>query len=243
YAGGPKKADTGSGSSLLCLPSNPVFDNLPRTDCGPSTIYGVEYHVCPNSLHYNDVVCAVCRVGGTTFQERFDFMEKTMQFVLELQTECARESGKLDKLQEMLKYFAEMDADRETIVDKRSDDLGAFEAVVDQLTHQVTEMSARISLLENDQTHFTKGAVYVRWGHKTCPNSSETVYSGTMGGPKYTQHGANSLCLPPNPVFDGHALASWSSEIYGSEYELAPQPHHNQDIVCAVCRYAVKEGS
>ncbi|XP_025104532.1 short-chain collagen C4-like [Pomacea canaliculata] len=66
YAGGPLWTHTGSGSNLLCLPSNPVYDDLQRTSCGPSTVYGVEYHVCPDPKHFSDAVCAVCRSEHAT---------------------------------------------------------------------------------------------------------------------------------------------------------------------------------
>ena len=61
FMGGTSSSDHGSGANLLCLPDNPVFDNLKRTSCGPSTIYGAEYEVCPDPHHDMDIVCALCR--------------------------------------------------------------------------------------------------------------------------------------------------------------------------------------
>ena len=59
--GGSLSSDTGSGANMLCLSENPVYDDLKRTNCGPSTIYGAEYEVCPDPHHDMDIVCAVCR--------------------------------------------------------------------------------------------------------------------------------------------------------------------------------------
>ena len=44
---------------------------------------------------------------------------------------------------------------------------------------------------------------YTRWGSRTCPNDSDIVYSGTMGGNPWNRKGggANFLCMPMDPEY------------------------------------------
>ncbi|XP_064604573.1 short-chain collagen C4-like [Liolophura sinensis] len=96
----------------------------------------------------------------------------------------------------------------------------------------------------------TGGAVYTRWGRKTCPSHSTTLYQGVIAGAHY-QHegeGANHLCLPLSPqwnkTYPGHQSKAY---IYGTEFEIYssnPVFHtsnsggispHNRDAQCAVC--------
>ncbi|CAH1780219.1 unnamed protein product, partial [Owenia fusiformis] len=100
------------------------------------------------------------------------------------------------------------------------------------------------------------GAVYVRWGRTTCPDTAENVYSGIMGKSFFDQigSGGNYLCLPREPEW-GKTTAGEQSEalIYGVEYEVNhgsnpfltdnfPDPTkpatwlHDHDAVCVVCR-------
>ncbi|PVD25174.1 hypothetical protein C0Q70_15672 [Pomacea canaliculata] len=82
------------------------------------------------------------------------------------------------------------------------------------------------------------GAVYERWGNSGCPNGTQLVYSGLIGGSYYTHTGAaaNALCLPLNPVLDNNPGASDLTGIYGAELQVTPLPRHNFDPLCAVCR-------
>ncbi|XP_070210331.1 uncharacterized protein, partial [Littorina saxatilis] len=60
-----------------------------------------------------------------------------------------------------------------------------------------------------------------------------------IGGSWYDHTGgpSNYLCLPPNPVFDGHAVPRYgSSELYGTEYQTCGEPECGMSAVCSVCR-------
>ncbi|XP_028398310.1 short-chain collagen C4-like [Dendronephthya gigantea] len=93
----------------------------------------------------------------------------------------------------------------------------------------------------------TGGAVYTRWGRKTCPGTNKTtkLYSGVMAGSHYTHPGggSNYLCLPLNPVFEKISGGSQGGYIYGTEYEIYsaqkqifPNSNlHDHDAPCAVC--------
>lgn len=47
------------------------------------------------------------------------------------------------------------------------------------------------------------GSIFTRWGKKTCPSGTNTIYSHVMAGPHYTQTGggANQLCMAPVPTY------------------------------------------
>ncbi|PIK47933.1 hypothetical protein BSL78_15203 [Apostichopus japonicus] len=87
------------------------------------------------------------------------------------------------------------------------------------------------------------GAVYVRWGHHSCPSSSELVYTGSVAGTHYGDSGGgvNQLCLSQNPVYDSPVAVCWGerSFIYGMEYQISDFPHLQSrkwhDVPCAVC--------
>lgn len=83
-------------------------------------------------------------------------------------------------------------------------------------------------------------SVYVRWGSSSCPDGTETVYEGVVGGGHFSHGGdaTNALCLPPDPVYDKHDIPTYVAYLYGAEYETTPQSPHDLDVVCAVCRTA-----
>ncbi|XP_071147921.1 uncharacterized protein [Mytilus edulis] len=93
------------------------------------------------------------------------------------------------------------------------------------------------------RTQNGNGAVYIRWGKKTCPqhNGTELLYSGTMGGGWFsrTSSPAEALCLPHDPDFVTKDTATtdfhWVSSLYGAEYHSGTGPY-NHDVPCAVCR-------
>ena len=86
------------------------------------------------------------------------------------------------------------------------------------------------------------GAVYIRWGHDSCPDSgAELVYHGRAGGSHYKHQGGggNPQCLPLDPEFNKivSGAQQWSF-IYGSEYQDTNgvvSGSHDTDVPCAVC--------
>ncbi|XP_070176848.1 uncharacterized protein [Littorina saxatilis] len=81
-----------------------------------------------------------------------------------------------------------------------------------------------------------KGSSFVRWGRKTCPNTTVLVYTGVAGG-KYYDHkgsGTNRLCLTRTPQFDNTAKPPYYGYLYGAEYQEIPG-HLNHDVPCSVC--------
>lgn len=85
---------------------------------------------------------------------------------------------------------------------------------------------------------------YTRWGKSSCPNKTELVYTGRVGGSHYTHKGggANYLCMPLDPEYTlavqngvrGH------SYVYGTEYEYPLRGLHDHDVPCAVCYAATR---
>ncbi|XP_063438825.1 uncharacterized protein LOC134719796 [Mytilus trossulus] len=92
-----------------------------------------------------------------------------------------------------------------------------------------------------------KGVTYIRWGKTKCAGpSTETIYSGQVGGGHYTHSGAsvNYICLPNNPDV-AQPLKSHDAyaNLYGAEYEVfdynTPQGIRSgigqHDVACAAC--------
>ena len=85
------------------------------------------------------------------------------------------------------------------------------------------------------------GAVYTRWGSKTCPNITGTqiLYDGRAGKSHYLEKGGgtNYQCLPNDPEYtDFRTGVQDYSYIYGVEYEfpvVSGVKDHNAP--CAVC--------
>ncbi|KAK7105049.1 hypothetical protein V1264_019670 [Littorina saxatilis] len=124
----------------------------------------------------------------------------------------------------------------------RSDDINALEGVVAQTNQRVSEMGAQLEALKNAGIQRDLAIVqaasttFVRWGRSTCPNSTQLVYTGGVGGAYWDQTGSSNsvLCLPNNPVH-GHSFArpsEYVSELYGAEWNTHA---YNQDPVCSVC--------
>ncbi|XP_078699698.1 uncharacterized protein LOC144926626 isoform X2 [Branchiostoma floridae x Branchiostoma belcheri] len=96
------------------------------------------------------------------------------------------------------------------------------------------------------------GAVYVRWGRKTCPSGATTVYSGVAGGTHYSQPGGgtNYQCLPTDPQWGRYqdGVQGWKAYMYGAEYTLntnvpfGSTSLQDDNVPCAVC-YAPTRGS
>ncbi|XP_025105399.1 uncharacterized protein LOC112570901 [Pomacea canaliculata] len=126
----------------------------------------------------------------------------------------------------------------------RSDDLGGLEIMVSGVTRKLEEVSAEVQVLKtSSQQHdlalsLARSSYYVRWGHSSCPNSTETVYSGIMGGSLFSSPGAavNYLCLPLSPSLNDNVVPQIHADLYGAEYEtLNTNPtHENRDPPCCV---------
>ena len=90
------------------------------------------------------------------------------------------------------------------------------------------------------------GAIYTRWGRRSCPtvNGTEPVYAGRAGGTQYNTQGGgyNILCLPEDPNYISDTTgASGSTTVWGAEYEYQFQPQaphsslQDHNVPCAVC--------
>ena len=86
------------------------------------------------------------------------------------------------------------------------------------------------------------GIVYVRWGHKSCPDGgAQLVYVGRAGGSDYAHKGGggNPQCLPLDPNYYTKVSGSpYYSYMYGAEYQQTNRlvaNSHDTDVPCAVC--------
>ena len=127
----------------------------------------------------------------------------------------------------------------------RSDDANALEGVVAQLDQRVSQVGAEVQALKNTDAQHEQAIVeagsttFVRWGRSVCPNSTQLVYSGVVGGGYYSNPGSSTtvLCLPLNPVTTIQAQRPpLIALLFGAEYHTDNDEHYNQDAVCSVCR-------
>ncbi|XP_078614012.1 uncharacterized protein LOC144883390 [Branchiostoma floridae x Branchiostoma japonicum] len=96
------------------------------------------------------------------------------------------------------------------------------------------------------------GAVYVRWGRKTCTSGATTVYTGVAGGTYYNEQGGgtNYQCLPKDPQWGRYqdGVSGYRAYMYGAEYRIytnVPFGSTSLDannVPCTVC-YAPTRGS
>ena len=75
YVGGKHYTHTGGGAEYLCLPKVPQFGKKTSGHQSGSYVYGTEYELYPSnnpfgdqSIHNQDVPCAVCHVGDKSTQ-------------------------------------------------------------------------------------------------------------------------------------------------------------------------------
>ena len=86
------------------------------------------------------------------------------------------------------------------------------------------------------------GAMYTRWGRKSCPSGRQVVYTGIAGGSHYTHSGggANYLCLPNNPQYSKNGVPQYLNYLYGSEYQSTLVGTHDHNVPCTVCYVATR---
>lgn len=128
----------------------------------------------------------------------------------------------------------------------RSDDMGSIQTVIDGFAQRLSEVSAEVQALKvsRDQLLATvsqsQTSSYIIWGRSTCPVSTETVYSGIIGGSPNSEAGAaaNYLCLPLSPELSDSKLPTYSAFLFGAEYQTynTNPLHANKDPLCALCR-------
>ncbi|XP_052699044.1 short-chain collagen C4-like [Crassostrea angulata] len=124
--------------------------------------------------------------------------------------------------------------------------LSRIEDVERKMLAMDTQMTQLKSQLDNGLlSHHKSGAVFTRWGRKTCPvvNGTTILYSGVAAGRIYNDKGdgINTLCMPHNPDSAPVDLLGAPNQyhfgrIFGSEYEFSyKNVARNDDVPCAVC--------
>ncbi|CAC5369314.1 unnamed protein product [Mytilus coruscus] len=117
-----------------------------------------------------------------------------------------------------------------------------------EIEDQQIAVTRKIAEIENQQPkNSDKGVTYIRWGKTQCDgHSTETIYSGQVGGGHYSHSGAsvNYICLPNNPhVAQPLKLHDNYAYLYGAEYQIFDfnQPQGirsaigDHDVACAAC--------
>ncbi|XP_070176839.1 uncharacterized protein [Littorina saxatilis] len=108
---------------------------------------------------------------------------------------------------------------------------GELQASQAKLESKVEKLSLSASAVKKEP-----GSSFIRWGRKSCPNTTTLVYSGVAGGKLHNEKGSgtNTLCLTRTPQFDNTAKPPYYGYLYGAEYESIPG-HHDHDVPCSVC--------
>jgi len=82
------------------------------------------------------------------------------------------------------------------------------------------------------------GTTYIRWGHHSCPNTADMVYSGKVAGASHADQGGGSRaqCLPSDPEYveSANSISEKKAYMYGAQYDGNQSPQ-NHDIPCALC--------
>ncbi|XP_076448958.1 short-chain collagen C4-like [Babylonia areolata] len=120
---------------------------------------------------------------------------------------------------------------------------GKLKAMETTVKAERRELKTKLKAMETALVRSNQkgGSTFVRWGRKTCANTSQLVYSGVAGGSWFDHPGAaaNPLCLTLAPQFDGTAAHPHNrAYLYGVEYEDIPK-HDDHDVPCSVCRAAL----
>ncbi|XP_060556843.1 uncharacterized protein LOC132717399 [Ruditapes philippinarum] len=125
--------------------------------------------------------------------------------------------------------------------------LGAVVSKYANVSQQLDNALADIKYLKSTQPiiDLHQGSVYIRWGKKSCPNTTEMVYHGYTAGKHYKHKGsgANNICLPSDPTWLNYVdgIQNLRASVYGTETDIPSSPFfkyaiNQQDMPCAVCR-------
>ncbi|XP_070176837.1 uncharacterized protein [Littorina saxatilis] len=108
---------------------------------------------------------------------------------------------------------------------------GELQASQAKLESKVEKLSLSASAVKKEP-----GSSFIRWGRKSCPNTTTLVYSGVAGGKEHNQKGSgtNRLCLTRTPQFDNTAKPPYYGYLYGAEYQEI-SGHLDHDVPCSVC--------
>ncbi|XP_067932883.1 uncharacterized protein [Watersipora subatra] len=85
------------------------------------------------------------------------------------------------------------------------------------------------------------GSSYIRWGRKSCDNSSELLYTGLAAGHYFGHEGGSSeyTCLPSKPEYNSYLAGDQGNYIYGAEYQtssnICSSRMHDQNVPCSRC--------
>ncbi|XP_067934124.1 uncharacterized protein, partial [Watersipora subatra] len=86
------------------------------------------------------------------------------------------------------------------------------------------------------------GSSYIRWGRKSCGNSTEQLYTGLVAGQYFDHTGGSSVyaCLPSTPEYNSYTPGTSSYNwIRGTEYEtnsdIFSNTMQNHNVPCARC--------
>lgn len=250
-AAGGQTGEHGNGANFICL-TEQVTD-APDSNSGNNNhakLYGAQYydHYAGGSYtNHGDVGCSLCAFQGTTY-------------TVWGKQSCPSGQVKMYHGNVMSNHHGNYRGEYVCVNDKREVhfkssngnqagprwylaeyECGSLPCASDAFNGE-WEVSCAVCGIPDQLT-----SVYTRWGNNDCPDGSDKLYTGVVGGTHYSQHGAgyNNLCLTPDPEKPAKIFANGHqnhAHLYGTEYEgaYAGRNPHDHDAGCSVCVYKGK---
>ncbi|XP_070176830.1 uncharacterized protein [Littorina saxatilis] len=146
-------------------------------------------------------------------------------------TKSELQSTKSELRSELQSTKSELQSTKSELQSTKSELKGELQASQAKLESKVEKLSLSASAVKKEP-----GSSFIRWGRKSCPNTTTLVYSGVAGGKEHNQKGSgtNRLCLTRTPQFDNTAKPPYYGYLYGAEYQEI-SGHLDHDVPCSVC--------
>lgn len=249
----------------MCLSPHPTYAPRSMGLYGSATneaarVYGIEYNRWgstnaqgPNNRRYQTGACAVCRVTqpgeiyenwgswkcpaihttlyqGWIMADRHNNNNRRTEFV------CVD-----DKMESTKTQGGQTDSTQNYWYPTESEG-GAMH---EEFYPHNWEVFCSVCQVPYDQQ---QGEIFTRWGHNDCPDRTQLLYTGLVGGAHHNHGGSgvNSICLTRDSNHKPGGVRTGNDDgalLYGVEYEhnmLDQNDHetfyHDHDAGCAVCQ-------
>jgi len=236
----------GGGSNMLCMHDVPEFpEGMGYASHSGNSLFGVEYkNTGTLDLNPNkDAACVVCQQHVSASSVYIQWGRQSCS-----NNHRTEYSGLI-----MSTYYSTNKGEHVCVDLER-----AFHPLSENVAHSggylyTTEMKAgssdeflyppnfEVSCAVCSSLH--QGAVYTRWGSRTCPEGNSKLYEGSMASSNYNHAGggANTLCMhssPQHPEGLDYRINN-GNYLYGMEYQNtgAIDRNHDGDAACAVCEH------
>jgi hypothetical protein len=239
FTAGSHYGHSGGGANTICLHPQPTMANQYSGDQNGALLYGTEYENTGSAdLHHDhDAACTVCAVMGTSYTQWGrnvcpDGQKKEYSGYI-MANHYTQYKSSFVCVDEERKFTSHSNTGNSNgnLWYTTEYELGALPGNVFSQDAEATCAQCTAS---------DHAEVYIRWGHRECPDGATKFFTGYTAGSHYGHNGGgyNTLCLHPNPDLSfQHTGNQNGALLYGTEYENtgSVDQNHDQDAVCAVC--------